>query len=188
MGSALVKAIAAAQYAEELRGVANVTLPPDAIVNGKVSWFVYVVRVENRDALARSLAARGIGCGKYFAPLHRQPLFAPYCNPGDDFSVHGKSFRANSGAAVFHPHRPPIRSPTSAAPFKSAGRTCFSGGPPCGRSLAPVTTARGSKQAEFPVNNSESMAWPVLSSMWLLESLSRRAQLALWPENRISLY
>ena len=144
MGSALVKAIAAAQYAEELRGVANVTLPPDAIVNGKVSWFVYVVRVENRDALARSLAARGIGCGKYFAPLHRQPLFAPYCNPGDDFSVHGKSFRANSGAAVFHPHRPPIRSPTSAAPFKSAGRTCF--------------------------------------------SLSRRAQLALWPENRISLY
>jgi perosamine synthetase len=78
---------AAALYAEELRDVPNVTLPLAAIENGKVSWFVFVVRVENRDELARSLAERGIACGKYFAPLHRQPLFAPRVNPAGDFSV-----------------------------------------------------------------------------------------------------
>jgi perosamine synthetase len=82
-----LRAAAAARYAEELRGIANVTLPLDSIENGKLSWFVYVVRVANRDAIARALIERGIGCGKYFAPLHRQPLFAPYSNRGDDFSV-----------------------------------------------------------------------------------------------------
>jgi len=79
--------VAAALYAEELRDVPGVTLPLANIENGKVSWFVYVVSVENRDELADFLTTRGIGCGKYFAPLHRQPLFAPYINPADDFSV-----------------------------------------------------------------------------------------------------
>ena len=81
------RAGAAARYAEELRSVPNVTLPLASIENGKVSWFVFVVRVENRDEVARSLAERGIASGKYFAPLHRQPLFAPYVNVGDDFRV-----------------------------------------------------------------------------------------------------
>jgi perosamine synthetase len=85
------RAAAAARYAEELRTVPNVTLPLTAFDNGTVSWFVYVVRVENRDEIARSLADRGIGSGKYFAPLHRQPLFAPYVKPGHDFSVTEKA-------------------------------------------------------------------------------------------------
>ena len=85
------RAVAAARYAEELRGVANVMLPLDATENGKVSWFVYVLRVENRDRIAGALAERGIGCGKYFAPLHRQPLFAPFANRGEDFSVTEKA-------------------------------------------------------------------------------------------------
>jgi dTDP-4-amino-4,6-dideoxygalactose transaminase len=66
-------------------------MPLTVIDNGKVSWFVYVVRVENRDEIARSLADRGIASGKYFAPLHRQPLFTPYVNPGHDFSVTDKA-------------------------------------------------------------------------------------------------
>jgi hypothetical protein len=41
---------------------------------------------------------------------------------------------------------------------------------PGGRSLAPVTNAPGSKQARFPINNSKSIAWPVVCSMWLLEN------------------
>ena len=81
------RAAAAARYAEELRAAPNVTLPLTTIENGRVSWFVYVVRVESRDEIADLLAERGIGCGKYFAPLHRQPLFAPYVNPADDFQV-----------------------------------------------------------------------------------------------------
>jgi perosamine synthetase len=79
--------IAAEQYTAELRHAPNVTLPLAEIENGKVSWFVFVVRVPDRDDAARSLAAQGIASGKYFAPLQRQPLFAPYINPADDFSV-----------------------------------------------------------------------------------------------------
>jgi perosamine synthetase len=48
------------------------------IEEGRVCWFVYVIRLEGRDAVYERLNARGIGCGRYFAPLHRQPLFAPY--------------------------------------------------------------------------------------------------------------
>ena len=85
------RAAAAARYAAELRACPNVTLPLDTVANGKVSWFVYVVRVDNRDAIARMLEERGIGSGKYFAPIHRQPLFAPYANRGEDFSVTEKA-------------------------------------------------------------------------------------------------
>jgi perosamine synthetase len=84
------RAAAAAQYTEQLRA-SNVTLPLAEIASGKVSWFVFVVRIENRDDVARSLAARGIASGKYFAPLHRQPLFAPYVDPTSDFSVTEKA-------------------------------------------------------------------------------------------------
>jgi len=85
------RAAAAAQYAEGLRDAANVTLPFGGSENGKVSWFVYVIRAENRDEIAGALAERGIGSGKYFAPLHRQPLFAPYVDPNADFSVTEKA-------------------------------------------------------------------------------------------------
>jgi perosamine synthetase len=85
------RAAAAAQYADQLRAAPNVTLPLAEIESGKVSWFVFVVRVESRDDVVRSLAARGIASGKYFAPLHRQPLFAPYVDPATDFSVTDKA-------------------------------------------------------------------------------------------------
>jgi len=49
-------------------------------------------------------------------------------------------------------------------------------GPPCGRSLAPVTTAHRNKLAKSLTNTSESIAWMVVPSTWLLESLSRRAK------------
>jgi perosamine synthetase len=84
------RANAAARYTEELRPIPHMTLPVAAIENGRVSWFVFVVRVENREEIAGLLGQRGIGCGKYFAPLHRQPLFAPFVNPREDFSVTDK--------------------------------------------------------------------------------------------------
>jgi perosamine synthetase len=33
---------------------------------------------EDRDEIVALMASRGIGCGRYFAPVHRQPLYAPY--------------------------------------------------------------------------------------------------------------
>jgi perosamine synthetase len=77
----------AIQYCEELHAIPEVITPPLEIRDGRLCWFVYVVRVENRDAVMRKLTEQGIGCARYFAPLHLQPLFAPYANPGDDLKV-----------------------------------------------------------------------------------------------------
>ena len=57
-------------------------LPPLQVPHGRVSWFVYVVRLgpafepARRDAMVRSLTAQGIGCARYFAPIHRQPAYS----------------------------------------------------------------------------------------------------------------
>jgi len=46
-----------------------------------MSWFVYVVRLsdafsgEDRDWIAAEMSLRGIGCQRYFAPIHLQPLY-----------------------------------------------------------------------------------------------------------------
>jgi perosamine synthetase len=84
------RAAAAARYDEALRDCPQVTRPLRSVVSGTISWFVYVVRVKDRDEVARRLADRGIATGKYFAPLHRQPLFAPYVK-GVDFAESEKA-------------------------------------------------------------------------------------------------
>jgi perosamine synthetase len=71
----------AQMYHARLRDIADLGLPPMEIALGKISWFVYVVRLAERfagagrDRVAAQLAARGIACGKYFAPIHQQPAY-----------------------------------------------------------------------------------------------------------------
>jgi perosamine synthetase len=77
----------AIQYSEELQGIPEVTTPPLEIPDGRLCWFVYVVRVKNRDAVLEKMIEQGIGCARYFAPLHLQPIFAPYVNPRDDLKI-----------------------------------------------------------------------------------------------------
>jgi perosamine synthetase len=77
----------AIQYSQELQAIPEVTTPPLTTKDGRVCWFVYVIRVENRDAILGKMTEQGIGCARYFAPLHRQPLFAPYANPRDDLKI-----------------------------------------------------------------------------------------------------
>ncbi len=72
---------------EELEAIPEVKTPPLTMSDGRVCWFVYVIRVANREAVMRKLTEQGIGCARYFAPLHRQPLFAPYANSGDDLKI-----------------------------------------------------------------------------------------------------
>src|SRR6185437_7596914 len=68
-------------YQQRLQGLPLV-LPPLQVLHGRVSWFVYVVRLgpefepARRDAMVRSLTAQGIGCARYFAPIHRQPAYS----------------------------------------------------------------------------------------------------------------
>ena len=68
----------AACYREHLQCVPGLTLPLPAVDGGRACWFVYVVRLAGRDRVFDCMAARGIGCGRYFAPVHRQPLYAPF--------------------------------------------------------------------------------------------------------------
>jgi perosamine synthetase len=62
-------------------GCANLQLPPLTVPRCKVSWFVYVVRLGDqydegqRDWIVNEMKARGIAVGRYFAPIHLQPIY-----------------------------------------------------------------------------------------------------------------
>jgi perosamine synthetase len=76
----------AALYTERLQTVDQLLLPAPPAPGVRLSWFVYVVRLgdrftaSQRDALVANLSAQGIGCGRYFAPIHLQPAYAPWRN------------------------------------------------------------------------------------------------------------
>jgi perosamine synthetase len=68
----------AATYRQALASVPAVIPPrPEA----GMSWFVYVVRLEDeftrehRDRILESLRSEGIGCNSYFSPIHLQPYY-----------------------------------------------------------------------------------------------------------------
>jgi perosamine synthetase len=75
----------AEEYDRQLCDIPGVQLPGGAAAHVRVSWFVYVVRLHKegrpglRDAAAAYLESLGIGCGRYFAPIHRQPAYADIC-------------------------------------------------------------------------------------------------------------
>jgi perosamine synthetase len=72
------RATVASGYQQRLSQYQQLTLPPLAIPAGRVSWFVYVIRLPNRDAVMRGLAAAGIASGRYFAPIHLQPSYSDW--------------------------------------------------------------------------------------------------------------
>jgi perosamine synthetase len=72
----------ARSYGAMLTDLPTLVLPPTDMADVQLSWFVYVVRLaehfsqDQRDAIVRMLHQRGIGCGRYFAPIHSQPAYA----------------------------------------------------------------------------------------------------------------
>ncbi|HEY6769754.1 MAG TPA: DegT/DnrJ/EryC1/StrS family aminotransferase [Candidatus Sulfotelmatobacter sp.] len=75
------RATIASTYHQLLENCTDLVRPPVAIPKGRISWFVYVVRLHERftraqrDAILRQLATAEIGCGRYFAPIHMQPSY-----------------------------------------------------------------------------------------------------------------
>ena len=71
----------AAKYGARLQFDKNLRLPALALPNRTISWFVYVVRLSenywqnHRDWVVQEMNRRGIGCGRYFAPIHLQPAY-----------------------------------------------------------------------------------------------------------------
>jgi len=80
------RAEVAREYDLRLRGCPRLLLPPLAVPDRSLSWFVYGVRLgvarlsgkvaaAERDRIRLGLIERGIGCGRYFAPIHLQPAY-----------------------------------------------------------------------------------------------------------------
>jgi len=67
-------------YERHLSSLEEVVTPAARAQNGRISWFCYVIQLteefsgSDRDWICRELLSRGIGTGRYFAPLHRQPV------------------------------------------------------------------------------------------------------------------
>ncbi len=68
----------ASGYHQRLAQLSSLQLPVQEIPGGRISWFVYVVRLTEgtsaarRDELIAKLALRGIEAGRYFPPIHLQ--------------------------------------------------------------------------------------------------------------------
>jgi perosamine synthetase len=83
----------ARRYDDKLRGDENLILPVMDLPRRKISWFVYVVRLSaaftqsHRDWIAREIDHRGIGCGRYFAPIHLQPAYSSALATRTDLAV-----------------------------------------------------------------------------------------------------
>jgi perosamine synthetase len=83
----------AGKYAHKLRKNDNLRLPALVAPRRKISWFVYVVRLSgswsqvHRDWIVKEMNRRGIGCGRYFAPIHLQPAYAFATARRTDLSV-----------------------------------------------------------------------------------------------------
>lgn len=76
----------AACYHEHLAEISQISRPPLHSEIGRISWFCYVVQlapqftVADRDLVCQEMLRRGIGVGRYFSPLHRQPVLgSPQC-------------------------------------------------------------------------------------------------------------
>jgi dTDP-4-amino-4,6-dideoxygalactose transaminase len=77
----------AARYNDLLSGLKGVVPPvidPDALH----VFHLYVIQLENRDAVLKALSDRGIGAGVHYpVPVHRQPAYAHLGTPVTDFPI-----------------------------------------------------------------------------------------------------
>jgi perosamine synthetase len=76
----------ARQYQRSLAEISDLALPATDVPGTRISWFVYVVRLNAvfteaaRDSIIAILANAGIGCARYFAPIHLQPSYSAWRN------------------------------------------------------------------------------------------------------------
>ncbi len=76
-----LRARVARMYQEHLSQVIGLVLPAMTTSDSLISWFVYVIQLDetftvaDRDKIVERLKAAGIGCARYFAPVHLQPCY-----------------------------------------------------------------------------------------------------------------
>jgi perosamine synthetase len=75
-------------YDRELARIDEIHRPPITSTVGRISWFVYPIRLgkdfsrADRDWICESMLRKGIATGRYFAPLHLQPVLASSIGQG----------------------------------------------------------------------------------------------------------
>jgi len=75
------RAQVARSYDDLLAPIDGIVRPPLNLPSRSISWFVYVVRLADRftsferDKVLNALLQAGIGCARYFAPIHLQPAY-----------------------------------------------------------------------------------------------------------------
>ena len=78
------RAEVARKYDELLADIGEIERPKLHLPNRTISWFVYVIRVAghlpagSRDSILEALQRDGIGCARYFAPIHKQTAYAQH--------------------------------------------------------------------------------------------------------------
>jgi perosamine synthetase len=77
-----LRAEVARQYTQRVQEEVPEVIPPaKAAPETEISWFVYVVRLQDdftkgdRDAILANLRQNGIGCSNYFSAIHLQPVY-----------------------------------------------------------------------------------------------------------------
>ncbi|BAS28216.1 DegT/DnrJ/EryC1/StrS family aminotransferase [Limnochorda pilosa] len=102
----------ARRYNEALGGLPGIRLPR-ANLRGRMSWFVYVVEVDeavtgvDRDTLQERLLAAGVECKPYFPPIHLQPFYQErFGFPEGSFPVTERIARRTLALPFFTQMRP----------------------------------------------------------------------------------
>jgi|SRR5579875_3000620 len=86
------KAVADSYY-EALLACPTVVPPLRTVVEGRISWFVFVVRLSERfprtarDQVIEALTRAGIGCRGYFPAIHLQAPYRNYCGKDSGLTV-----------------------------------------------------------------------------------------------------
>jgi dTDP-4-amino-4,6-dideoxygalactose transaminase len=87
-----MRASVADRYTKALAGLApDIITPAPAAPGTRISWFVYVIRLQDeyslgdREVVVQGLRRRGIACNTYFSPIHLQPFYREMFGfrPGD---------------------------------------------------------------------------------------------------------
>jgi len=79
----------ARQYQKSLENISRLILPATDVPGTRISWFVYVIRLDtaftesDRDGVITTLINAGIGCARYFAPVHLQPSYTAWRNSAE---------------------------------------------------------------------------------------------------------
>jgi perosamine synthetase len=72
----------ASMYTEKIKNMTTLSTPAIAPYVTKMSWFVYVIRLnpsyfdlKDRNCIINELQKKGIACNTYFPPIHLQPFY-----------------------------------------------------------------------------------------------------------------